>query len=494
MTDTTAPTGPASASSPAALPHWRRRLHISPSVIDTAAARRLHGRIAGWAIQRLARARDLATRHASTEAGAAAGLLLARVPVQMSDEGEGEGSAAALGVGRAEGEAQPDGSSDPMAHDATPAAASHVASGLAMRLQRRVAGSGVIKVEAPGENDHKAAGGSPRSGLHGWLTARAGSAPPTMHVARRVDARRDENVGGDYSIAARPVPVTPAPSVGDAARVLTATTPLNPSSAPPLPAGALAYVTPESEPAVPSSASTAASSHDAVGTALPLPRPNAVGASETGETRHRAASALHRKVSDGHIDLSTRSMQAAASLARAREAAPTSAQHGIVTMLHLARASTSDVQPPPLDVFSRSDADAKASLSQPKHDAGPSASPAAARPAARPIITPAMIAAPALPTLVWRTTDDARTRDLASRFADVGSTGVLMRAGAEAIDGAGAVSSASASIPPAIHSDAAACAAPVPTPDVKQLAERVTRLIVRRLEVECERRGGKRWN
>jgi hypothetical protein len=489
MTET-ASLGPASASSPAAVPHWRRRLDTSPGVIDTAAARRLYGRTAGWAIQRIARAGDLAARHASIDqAGAAAELLLARVPVQMSDQGEAEGSAAALSVGRAEGEAQPDGSSGSMAHDAMPAAASPVASGLAMRLQRRVAGSGVIKVEASGEIDHKAAGLSLRSGLHHQLAARTGSASAAMHVARRMDPSRGDDVGGDHSITARLAP-----------------------------AGA-------------------------------VPAPNVGGASETGATRHRAASTLHRKVSDGHIDVSTRSMQATGSLARAREAAPlASAQRGIDTMLQLARVSTSDAQPPPPDLFSRSDADAKASLSQPKHDPGASVSAAAATPAARPIIAPAMdaaplafsvtqqlssrplmlarmpdvgaasthgapvrtgsahveralghtveisIAAPAVPRLVWRTTGDAGTRDRASRFADAGSTGVLMRAGAEAIDGAAAASSASASVPSAIQADAAACAAPAPMPDVNQLAERVTRLIVRRLEVECERRGGKRWN
>jgi hypothetical protein len=315
-----------------------------------------------------------------------------------------------------------------------------------MRLQRRVAGSGVTKVEAPGEIDHKAAGLSLRSGLHERLTVvRAGSAPPAMHVAHRMDPRRGDDAGVDLSITARPAPA--------------------------------------------------------------------------GTTRRRAV-LLHSKISDGHIDVPTRSMPAPASHARAREAAPSaSAQHGKDTMLQLARASMSNAQPPPEDVFWRSDADAQ-------HDPGGSVA-AAATPGARPIIAPAtdaaplalsvthgapararsahveraightaeiLIAAPAVPTLVWRTTDATGTRDRASRFADAGSTGVLIRAGAEAIDGAAAASSASASAPSPIQASAAACAAPPPTADVSQLAERVTRLIVRRLEVECERRGGKRWN
>ena len=464
MNETTAPLGPELASSPAAAPHWRRRLDTSAGVIDTAAARRLYERTARWAIQRIVRAGDLAARHACTDqAGPAAALLLARVPVQTSDQGQAEGSAGALGVGRAQGEVQLHGSS-----------------------------SGSM------------------------LAARVGSAPPAMHLARRMDPGRGDAVGGGHSITARPAT-----------------------------AGTRASATPEAGPAVRSAASAAASSHDAVGTTLPLARPNAGGASETGVKLRPAASTLQRKVSDRHIDLSTRSTQAPASLARAREVAPlASAQHGIDTMLHLARESTSDAQPPP-NALSRSNADAKASLSQPEHDLGASVSAAATTPAARPIIARAMdvtplalsvvqqlssrplmrarmpdvaaasthgaparavverpighaaeisIAAPAVPTLVWRATDDAGVRDRASRFADAGSTGVPMRAGAEAIEGAAAASSASTSVSSAIQTDAAASAAPLPPPDVNQLAERVTRLIVRRFEVECERRGGKRWN
>jgi hypothetical protein len=90
------------------------------------------------------------------------------------------------------------------------------------------------------------------------------------------------------------------------------------------------------------------------------------------------------------------------------------------------------------------------------------------------------VAAPAAMAMVWRRPDDAR--------AVPGRDAVVMRAMA---DGSNAgVSSLSG----ATGLDALAAAPPAaPMPDLNRLADQVTRMIVRRLEVERERRGGTRW-
>lgn len=50
-----------------------------------------------------------------------------------------------------------------------------------------------------------------------------------------------------------------------------------------------------------------------------------------------------------------------------------------------------------------------------------------------------------------------------------------------------------ASVPSAIGVGGSSATAPAPMPNLNQLAEQVTRMIVRRLEVERDRRGGKTW-
>src|SRR5262245_13856116 len=101
MAEATAPLGPQSAASPTPSPRWLRRLGMSPAIVDAVGAQRIYTRIAGWAIQRIAHAEDLATRHASADhGGAPVELLLARLPAMMPDHGaaDPQGGATVPGV------------------------------------------------------------------------------------------------------------------------------------------------------------------------------------------------------------------------------------------------------------------------------------------------------------------------------------------------------------------------------------------------------------
>jgi nicotinate-nucleotide--dimethylbenzimidazole phosphoribosyltransferase len=108
------------------------------------------------------------------------------------------------------------------------------------------------------------------------------------------------------------------------------------------------------------------------------------------------------------------------------------------------------------------------------------AAPAMARVAA----TSLAAAAPVAPTLVWRAPDSLATRVAPARPSDQAGT-VLMRATAEA---PAATAPGAPATEPAAPGDAA-----TPALDIPHLAEQVTRLIARRLEIEGERRGGRRW-
>jgi hypothetical protein len=94
-------------------------------------------------------------------------------------------------------------------------------------------------------------------------------------------------------------------------------------------------------------------------------------------------------------------------------------------------------------------------------------------------------AVPDLPTLVWRAVPDSlATASASARSSDQAGT-MLMRSTAEALT---AMTPAAPITAPAAPGDMAAHAL-----DIHHLAERVTGLIARRLEIECERRGGRRW-
>ena len=106
--------------------------------------------------------------------------------------------------------------------------------------------------------------------------------------------------------------------------------------------------------------------------------------------------------------------------------------------------------------------------------------------------------ASATPTMVWRAAD-AGPHPASDRSSAAGrNTAMLMRSTADTDSGAGPSSSpiTGTSMPsPAasLNGLSSAPASSTPMPDLGQLAEQVTRLIVRRLEVERDRRGGRSW-
>ncbi len=212
MTENFPPPNHETCSSPGASPRWLRRLDTSPSVIDAAAAQRVYARTAGWAMQRIARASDLATRHASSDQGGAAGeLLLARKSVGVAPaQGEASlaDSAAVVSVRRADrgGPWRDASSNHKTAHDAALSASSTAApSALTVRLQRRSAGPGVVKIQAPQALDRAVPGVSLRSGLHERLAARAGLAPQPMPAAVRLARGADQPAHGNEAERADPI-------------------------------------------------------------------------------------------------------------------------------------------------------------------------------------------------------------------------------------------------------------------------------------------------
>jgi hypothetical protein len=557
MTETKAPLGQASAVSQAASPHWLRRLDGSPGVIDTAEARRHYARTAGWAIQRIMRASDLASRYAGANRGGAANeLLLARVPARISDQGESDAQGGAAGAAGADlGRLGHVAVSEPFAGDAT-TATSAAASGVAMRLQRRAAGSGMIKPDVPRAADHPAAGLSLRAGLHERLGARAGSAPPlAIQVARRMD--RGNDVGplavrmalGNPTLAGRG-PGTHADATskpGSAARASVAAPSDEDVEAMPAlvpsdvggrseagvtqrtdasalqrkindaQSDASARATAELRPAGQTSEAAAAESRRGARSTLPLAYPNAGGTSQTRVTRRStAASPLRRKTSEPDVPATAHRSPAAPTTASvaalspdsagnllplARRPAQTSLTHrgGEAPILHR---KTSD---PSIDASVRS-MQSPTSLALAR-EAAPFTS---AQPDSETTLQLARVGmsaaqlpdvwsrsgadATAAPTLVWRAADNANPRARSARLPDGGSGGVLMRAGVGDVTDHGSASSWSTSAPVEAPVAGAPHAPSSPALDVNRLAEHIIGVIARRLEIERERRGGAGWH
>jgi hypothetical protein len=181
---------------------WQRRLDAPPGVVDAGAARRIYERTAGWALQRIAHAGELAARHASADADAAGDLLLARAPAVLAgddDVADARGNVpfATRGESRREealSAAAQTVAAEPSATIARKAAPSSEStpSATAQRAQRRIEGAGVIDVSSARALDRSAAtGASLRPGLHERLSARADTAgsdsSPVLQLARRLE-------------------------------------------------------------------------------------------------------------------------------------------------------------------------------------------------------------------------------------------------------------------------------------------------------------------
>jgi hypothetical protein len=104
-------------------------------------------------------------------------------------------------------------------------------------------------------------------------------------------------------------------------------------------------------------------------------------------------------------------------------------------------------------------------------------------------------AGPPGPTLIWRAADAVGARPQPGRSLGEDRHAMVMRAEAERSREARApvAQGLHAGMPSRTGMDGAAASLPMPMTDLNQVAERVMRLIARRLAVERERRGGKQW-
>jgi hypothetical protein len=472
MTDTTVPLGPASASSSAAAPRWRRRLDALPGVIDVVAAHRLYRRTAGWAIQRIARIGDLVARYAGVDhGGAGAELPLARVPAKMSGNGEPGSEYSAAGVGRSDA-VEAGHHVGSTAHDAP--AADHLARARAPTLARAPARTqsttlSEASVSVSGARPLVLARKIGDSQTRG--PAEVSDPEPTARTAASAAAVSSRDIAGamlPLAQASSGVPVTPRVAASSAG---VSTLRRKPSG--------LQIDTPVLAP--PASREDA---RDVAPVAFSLSGTDATALHQQPKHDARASAAATSYATSPIITpLVHRAPGGPLTLARMRDeawpdrAAPRSARVERV----MGRAAEISIAAPsvPSLIWRSPDNDARKTGVLMRADAeAVHGSAIVAAP------SPPSIAAPSVPTLIWRSPgNDAR------------STAALMRAGAEAVDGSATVAAPRlpASVP-APQTDAATSAAPASTPDVNHLADQVTRLIVRRLEIECERRGGKRWN
>ena len=98
-------------------------------------------------------------------------------------------------------------------------------------------------------------------------------------------------------------------------------------------------------------------------------------------------------------------------------------------------------------------------------------------------------AAAAAPALIWRSAKQSPSHAV-HVASQAQSAAILREAATDGGEGASTSAPADAwAAPPAIAADSAAAAAP----DIDEIAEQVSRLLARRLQVERERRGGSGW-
>jgi hypothetical protein len=124
-----------------------RRLAARPGLVDGGAARQRFARTTGWAMRRIAKVGELAGRHRPAEhGGAAAAMLLARMPAGASGEDAAGVSAAApiaATIATNNGALDRQFASDHIQQLSDSIPQAHPPSGLALRPQRRALGPGL---------------------------------------------------------------------------------------------------------------------------------------------------------------------------------------------------------------------------------------------------------------------------------------------------------------------------------------------------------------
>jgi hypothetical protein len=509
------------------IPRWlQRRAERAGGVIDVAAARRVHARTAGWVAQRFARSSALAERYATTEDGASDELLLARAPAATAWPGDGD--------------LPPPAEQDlPSPEQGSPPPASP----LAARLQRRAIAPGVLDVR-PRANLLGCADTavSLKAGLHQRLAARTDAAGPVDTPLASI-ATHSASSAVQASHALSHAPIEPRIArTADPARAAVSNLP--PSLA--HPRGNRPQ--PDSMPRVQRQADSVASD--------PEPTPRAIAGDDSAHHEDRLqveaasrsarvaraadpappdaaelalplAQLAHRHGSRPQPDIPRLQRQADAAGRAAEQTPPAIAgQDGphhedrlqaTELALPLARHFAKGVPDTPVrlqrvadsvpltDVSATGESHALIRASESSIAAVWGAAPAAA-PAAAPIsvrqpidkrvpiartaeLRPA--AAPAAPTLVWRA-GHAPAAQVARQAHALPQGPAIMRTTAD--DGADGGSTMPAGAASSAAPAAAALASAAAAPDIAELADQVSRVLARRLEVERERRGGTGWN
>ncbi|MFO1429732.1 MAG: hypothetical protein U1F76_06275 [Candidatus Competibacteraceae bacterium] len=97
------------------------------------------------------------------------------------------------------------------------------------------------------------------------------------------------------------------------------------------------------------------------------------------------------------------------------------------------------------------------------------------------------------PTLVWRVVDAQESRAIPRSLGSTAEVAIMRTASTGANDGASSPAASAVDAGAPDNTTVIPDAARVALPDLNRLAEQVMRLIVRRIEIERDRRGGKAW-
>jgi len=515
-------------------PHWQRRVGVSPGVIDRAAVQRHYDRTAGWALQRSTRHSALLARSViAAPDGTASPLLLARAVSTAGLEDEAASVAGSVGASPVRATAS----------DGAAAGADPHTPPLTTQLQRRFDAAGTVQphmskllertnrsVAQPAALlERLAARALPLSAVLPSARTHGSSVPDTGTAAREMNVAWFPQVDGashgkaashahgtphndvaERSVSA-PLVVArvadlPGATVGrssprqdaprsDAAHVnrsagndvaeRSVSAPLVVARVADLPGATVGRSSPRQD----APRSDAAHVNRSAAAVMTLARPALAGSElavvQAPSTALPATAELRRTTTRDKpvgVPLPTEADEHVRSATVSRSSAPALSAGLVATPLALAAVHSSVAASPA----------STGSNALPLAGSTPLRSPLAAVSTLPSIIARASEIASGSappPALVWRRAALAVT----PAAANPAQASVVRRGADGAPAGAAPVSTSSVEPAPGA-ANLASPAARAGMPDLNQLAEQVTRIIARRLEVERERRGGKRWN
>ncbi len=468
-------------------PHWQRRVGVSPGVIDRAAVQRHYDRTAGWALQRSTRHSALLARSViAAPDGTASPLLLARAVSTAGLEDEAASVAGSVGASPVRATAS----------DGAAAGADPHTPPLTTQLQRRFDAAGTVQphmskllertnrsVAQPAALlERLAARALPLSAVLPSARTHGSSVPDTGTAAREMNVAWFPQVdGASHGKAASHAHGTPHNDVAE--RSVSA--PLVVARVADLPGATVGRSSPRQD----APRSDAAHVNRSAAAVMTLARPALAGSElavvQAPSTALPATAELRRTTTRDKpvgVPLPTEADEHVRSATVSRSSAPALSAGLVATPLALAAVHSSVAASPA----------STGSNALPLAGSTPLRSPLAAVSTLPSIIARASEIASGSappPALVWRRAALAVT----PAAANPAQASVVRRGADGAPAGAAPVSTSSVEPAPGA-ANLASPAARAGMPDLNQLAEQVTRIIARRLEVERERRGGKRWN